>query len=134
MAAKAKKEITAKGGKYSLRQGHEMPFRRTIHYSDSKSAQLVFNPGVTYELTELEVDQCQDIIDSHLLVEATEDEKGRVRYISRLDHDKSSDAIISDLEKKVETLSAENAELRALAKGTENADNTTTKADHEHKK
>lgn len=102
----SKKEV------YTLRLGRLQPFRRTVQYGKDKSAQLVFEPGVDVELDKTELEQCQDLIDTEMIVPADRDAKGRLR-MPRVSSEEDTKAI-EKLQKKVETLEAENAELQKM--------------------
>lgn len=117
----AKKTATKKteGGMYALNRGHQTPFRRTVKYSETKSAQLVFEPGEAQELSDVEVAACQDLIDCGRLVEVGQDDKGRVRF-PFVKQSQDADKVIASLEAKIEELSAvvakQSAELAASTK------------------
>lgn len=85
---------------YTLRRGREQAFRRTVSLSkpgrkESEAVQLVFEPGVDVELSEQELQQCHDLIDVGMIVDATRDSKGRLRG-----------GISADAEVKMEELAA----------------------------
>lgn len=114
-------------GTFALRQGHETAFRRTIEISKGNKIQLVFEPGQTYDLSEAERKQCQDIIDAGLLQEVTFDPKGRMRYPSGKLAALDTETIVANLEAKIESLSAENAKLSAeLAASTKSGNDDKT--------
>lgn len=122
MAKKGKQETAdfeAEGGYYGLNRGHATPFRRTVKYDEKRSAQLVFEPGVAYELSAIEVKCCQDLIDCGRLVPVTEDEKGRLRY-PHVQPSMEASKEIESLKAKVAELSSANdklsGELAALTK------------------
>lgn len=98
---------------FTLMLGRTQPFRRTVHYGsgkNAKSAQLVFEPGVDVDLDAEELEQCEDLIATGLLVPADRDAKGRLR-MSR-EAPAGAEAKIEELEKKVERLAEENEGLK----------------------
>lgn len=107
-------------GTFALRQGHGTSFRRTVKLGKDSKVLLVFEPGQTYELSDIERKQCQDIIDAGLLQEVSYDPKGRMRYPSGKAAALDTEAIIASLEAKIEELSAvvakQSAELAASTK------------------
>lgn len=112
---------------YALRQGHPQAFRRTVDLGDGKKVLLVFEPGKTYELSEIELPQCQDIVDGGLLMEVTFDDKGRLRYPNSKVISLGADEAIATLEAKIETLSSANAKLSAeLAASTKSGKDDKT--------
>lgn len=100
---------------YTIRRDRKLPFRRTVTYNagkkNEKQAQLVFEPGVDLELSKEELAQCQDLIDSEMIVPADRDAKGRLR-VAR-DRSPQADAALSEAQDRIAELEAENAELRA---------------------
>lgn len=108
----------------ALKVGHPTAFRRTLRFykADPKTkkqvldrsrppVQMVFEPGKDYEVTQEELDAgLQQLVDVGLLVDPNRDPKGRQRRPSAPTADAAKE--ISGLEKKVERLSAENAELK----------------------
>jgi hypothetical protein len=94
---------------YTLRRGREQPFRRTVTLGD-KQVQLVFEPGVDLDLSPDEIVQCQDLIDSQMIVPATRDAKGRLRVVRST----TEAATLAALQAKNDELEARVAELTAL--------------------
>jgi hypothetical protein len=98
-------------GSYTLRRDREQEFRRTINYESGVAAQLVFQPGVHVELTQEEVDGLENEIKVGMIVPSNRDDKGRQKLIREVTPEAT--ATITKLEKQVEELSAENAQLKA---------------------
>ena len=98
-------------GSYTLRRDREQEFRRTINYESGVSAQLVFQPGKHVELTQEEVDGLAKEIENRMIVPSLTDDKGRQRIVREVTPEAT--ATIAKLEKQVEDLSAENAQLKA---------------------
>lgn len=98
-------------GSYTLRRDREQEFRRTINYLSGASAQLVFQPGQHVELTQEEVDWLAKEIEHRMIVPSYRDDKGRQKIVREVTPEAT--ATISRLEKKIEELSAENAQLKA---------------------
>ena len=105
----------AKTTTLALRVGHSTPWRQTVNVGTDKEPnkiQLVFEPGEDKEVTQAEIDGgLQPFIDCGLLVDPNRDPKGRQRRPVAVSVD--ADKTISKLEKQVEDLSAENAQLKA---------------------
>lgn len=99
---------------FALAIGHSTTFRQTVNIGTPEKpnrVQLVFEPGEDYELTEAEIAGVQPFIDSGLLVDPNRDPKGRQRRPPVVSGD--ANKTIAKLEKKLEELSAENAQLKA---------------------
>ena len=98
----------------ALRIGHTTPFRRTVTVGkkNPQKYQLVFEPGRDYEVTDEELaGGLQKLVDGGLLVNPHRDARGRQRRPAVPTAD--PDATIEKLEKKVETLAAENSVLKS---------------------
>jgi hypothetical protein len=99
----------------ALAIGHPTPWRQTVNIGTAdkpEKVQLVFEPGVDKEVTLAEIEGgLQPFIDAGLLVDPRRDPKGRQRRPEKPDGD--ANKTIAKLEKKVEELSAENAQLKA---------------------
>lgn len=99
----------------ALAIGHQTTWRQTVNVGTAEKPnkiQLVFEPGEDKEVTLAEIEGgLQPFIDSGLLVDPNRDPKGRQRRPEK----PTGDAMktIAKLEKKIEDLSAENAQLRA---------------------
>lgn len=109
--AKTKPTQADSGGSYTLRRDRHQEFRRTVNYKSGVSAQLVFQPGEHLELTAEEVAGIKADIEAGMIVPSFRDDKGRQMIARQVAVEAS--AAIANLEKKIEDLSAENAQLRA---------------------
>lgn len=99
----------------ALAIGHPTPWRQTVNIGTAdkpEKVQLVFEPGIDVEVTAAEIaGGLQPFIDSGLLVDPRRDPKGRQRRPEKPDGDATK--TIANLEKKIEDLAAENAQLRS---------------------
>lgn len=99
----------------ALAIGHSTVWRQTVNAgtaAEPNKVQLVFEPGVDKEVTQAEIEGgLQPFIDSGLLVDPRRDPKGRQRRPEQPTGDATK--AIAKLEKQVEDLSAENAQLKA---------------------
>ncbi len=130
-----------KAGAFMLKLGHPTPYRRTVTLdgstkankpvsSEAEKVQLEFQPGQAYDLSDIEAEGCRDLIENGFLVPARTDEKGRNKPVQVSSPRTDADGTIDKLEKKVEELAAENAELKAQLK---NAPKVTLPAQVEQK-
>lgn len=95
----------------ALAIGHPTPWRQTVD-TGTERVQLVFEPGIDKEVTIAEIEGgLQPFIDSGLLVDPRRDPKGRQRRPEKPDGDATK--TINKLEKKIEDLATENAQLKA---------------------
>lgn len=96
----------------ALRFGHATLFRRTVTLGNGEKIQMVFEPDRDYEVTDEELaGGLQKLVDDGLLVDPNRDPKGRRRPLAAPTADAT--AAIDKLEKRVEDLAAENAQLKA---------------------
>jgi hypothetical protein len=99
----------------ALAIGHPTPWRQTVNVGTAEQPnriQLVFEPNVDKEVTLAEIEGgLQPFIDSGLLVDPRRDPKGRQRRPEKPDGD--ANKTITKLEKKIEDLATENAQLKA---------------------
>ncbi len=95
---------------YTLAFGYPTAFRRTVQSGDAR-VQLVFEPGEHYELTDEEAEGIQKELSVGLIVPSDFDPKGRQKRPTPISTDANS--VIAKLEAKVESLAAENAQLKA---------------------
>lgn len=93
---------------YTLKLGRMVPFRRTVKVGKN-SVQLVFEPGCDLELSSEELEQCQDLIDTGMIVPANRDAKGRLRVVRERTEEDA--ATIESLEAQIAEKDARIAEL-----------------------
>jgi hypothetical protein len=109
--AKAKPATTV----LTLKIGHPTIWRQTVNVGTAEKpqkVQLLFEPGIDREVTFAEIaGGLQPFIDCGLLVDPNRDAKGRQRRPEKASGD--ANKTITSLEKKIEELSSENAQLRA---------------------
>lgn len=101
---------------YTLKLGVDHAYKRTIVIRDKrdkkkvvKEYQITFEPGIDVELSDDELEQCQDLISVGHIVPATRDEKGRLRMEKMVRREVNEE--MAALEKQIAGLEEENAEL-----------------------